>query len=73
MGVDEQLLNYHLNRLKNKSRDVRLTAVEELRKLGDAAALEPLREVFKTDSDIEVRKAAQAAGKDIFQQSKGDV
>jgi HEAT repeat protein len=66
MSVDKQLLNYHINRLRNKSRDVRLMAVEELKHLGDLAALEPLQDVFQHDDDPEVRKAAQEAGRVIF-------
>ena len=66
MSVNKQLVNYHINRLKNKSRDVRLSAVAELRELGDVDALEPLQEVYKNDADPDVRKAAQEAGRVIF-------
>ncbi len=66
MAVNKQLMNYHIKRLKNKSRDVRLAAVAELQALGDVDALEPLQEVYKNDVDAEVRKAAQDAGRTIF-------
>jgi len=74
MSVSKQLVNYHINRLKNKSRDVRLAAVAELRELGDVDALEPLQEVYKNDVDPDVRKAAQEAGRVIFvnNRSRGD-
>jgi HEAT repeat protein len=62
----EKLLAYHIGRLKDKNRDVRLKSIEELQHLGDAEALPSLQELFKTDPDAEVRKAAQEAGRAIF-------
>lgn len=73
MSVDKQLLRYHINRLKNKSRDVRLKAIEELQHLSDDDALEPLREVFESDSDPDVRKAAREAGLAIYRQNRDSV
>jgi hypothetical protein len=62
----EKLLAYHIGRLKDKNRDVRLKSIEELQHLGDVDALPSLQELFKTDPDPEVRKAAQEAGRTIF-------
>lgn len=62
----DRLVNYHMNRLKDKNADVRLSAIEELRKLGRIEALDALKDLFQTDPDEEVRKAAQSAGREIF-------
>ena len=64
------LLEYHIGRLKDKNREVRLKSINELRLLADPAAMEPLEQVFKSDSDVEVRKAAQEAGREIFLKQK---
>jgi HEAT repeat protein len=64
------LLEYHLARLKDKNSEVRLKSINELRLLADPAAMEPLEQVFRTDSDPEVRKAAQEAGREIFIKQK---
>jgi HEAT repeat protein len=56
--------------LKNKNPEVRLKAINELRLLADPAALEALEQVYNTDEEVEVRKAAQAAGREIFLKSK---
>lgn len=66
MGVNQKLLEYHIGRLKDKRVDVRLQSIQELVLLNDVGALEALREVFTNDGDIEVRKAAQEAGRVIF-------
>jgi HEAT repeat protein len=67
---DRRLVEYHIERLKNKNPEVRLKAINELRLLADPAALEALEQVYNTDEEIEVRKAAQAAGREIFLKSK---
>ncbi len=67
---DHRLVEYHIERLKNKNPEVRLKAINELRLLGDPAALDALEQVYNTDEEIEVRKAAQAAGREIFLKSK---
>lgn len=61
-----RVVNYHIGRLKDKNPEVRLKSIEELRLIGDIAALDPLKEVFETDEDPAVRKAAQEAGRQIF-------
>lgn len=62
----KRLVAYHVARLQDKNREVRLKAIQELVLLGDADALDALRSVFEQDPDIEVRRAAQAAGRTIF-------
>ncbi len=66
MGVNKKLVTYHISRLKDKSPEVRLKSIQELAELGDPEALEPLQEAFRTDPDLEVRKAAQEAGRVIY-------
>ncbi len=62
----KQLVHYHITRLKDKNPTARLKAINELALLGDPEALEPLEAVFRDDSDPEVKKAAQEAGRAIF-------
>ena len=62
----KRILAYHIARLQDKNREVRLKAISELELLADAEALEALQTVYKSDSDGEVRKAAQDAGRKIF-------
>ncbi|MDX2075460.1 MAG: HEAT repeat domain-containing protein [bacterium] len=66
MGVNQKLLEYHIGRLKDKRAEIRLQSIQELVLLNDAGALEALRNLFATDTDAEVRKAAQEAGRTIF-------
>jgi HEAT repeat protein len=64
--MKERLIAYHMERLKNKQPAVRLDAINELRLLDDPSALPALEYVFRHDMDAEVRKAAQAAGRELF-------
>jgi hypothetical protein len=64
------LLEYHIGRLKDKSVEVRLKSIQELRLIGDPAAMEPLEQVFRTDTDPAVRKAAQEVGRELFIKKK---
>lgn len=64
------LVEYHLLRLQDKSVEVRLRSINELRLLGDPVALPELERLYRTDPDPEVRKAAQAAGRELFQKKK---
>ncbi len=65
----KRLVAYHVARLQDKNREVRLKAIQELVLLADSDALDALRSVFEQDPDLEVRRAAQAAGRTIFLQS----
>lgn len=62
----KRLVAYHVARLEDKNAEVRLKAIKELELLSDTDALDPLQKVYQTDPDIEVRKAAQEAGRKIF-------
>ncbi len=66
MSVNKKLVTYHIARLKDKNAGVRLSSIHELAELGDPEALEALQEAYKTDTDLEVRKAAQEAGRQLF-------
>lgn len=68
--MPNRLVEYHIERLKNKNPEVRLKSIEELRLLADPAALEPLEQLYHSDSEQTVRKAAQAAGREIFLKQK---
>ncbi len=61
------LVEYHLLRLQDKSAEVRLRSINELRLLGDPVALAELERLYRTDPDPDVRKAAQEAGRELFQ------
>lgn len=72
MSVNKKLLAYHIGRLKDKNPEVRLKSIQELEQLGDPEALNVLREVFENDTDVEVRKAAQEAGRAIFARQRAN-
>ncbi len=62
----KKIVAYHISRLQDKSADVRLKAISELRQFADQDALQALRDVFENDGEIAVRKAAQEAGRAVF-------
>ena len=66
MSVNKKLVTYHIARLKDKNADVRLSSIHELAEIGDPEALDALQEAYRTDIDLEVRKAAQEAGRQLF-------
>lgn len=70
MQTTKKILAYHLSRLQHRDPAIRLTSIQELAQLGDPEALEPLQNAFKNDSDPDVRKAAQEAGREIFRKAK---
>lgn len=67
----KKVVAFHIARLQDKNRDVRLKSIAELAQIGDPDALDPLRHLFEHDSDVEVRKAAQEAGRNIFRKLNG--
>jgi HEAT repeat protein len=72
--IENRLVAYHIERLKDKNVEVRLKSINELRLLGDPAALDALERVYHSDTEAEVRKAAQEAGREIFfQHKKGEI
>lgn len=62
----QKLIDYHVNRLKDKRAEVRLDAIQELLQLEATEALEALQNVYAQDVDADVKKAAQAAGRTLF-------
>ena len=66
MSVQKRILAYHIGRLRDHSAAVRLKAINELALLGDPDALDALQSVYQDDPDVEVRKAAQEAGRKLF-------
>jgi HEAT repeat protein len=62
----KRIVAYHISRLQDKSVEVRLKAINELSHMADQEALDALRSVFEKDSDVNVRKAAQEAGRTVF-------
>jgi HEAT repeat protein len=66
VSVNEKIVAYHVARLKDRSAEIRLKSIHELSELGDPAALDALQQTFRTDDNLEVRKAAQDAGRAIF-------
>jgi HEAT repeat protein len=65
-SLSKKLVAYHIARLKDKSKDVRLKSIQELVELADREALSALETLYKSEPDAEVRKAAQEAGLAIF-------
>jgi HEAT repeat protein len=72
VSVNKKIVTYHIGRLQDKNPQVRLNAISELALLADPEALEALQNIFKNDPDVEVRKAAQIAGRDIFLKNQGN-
>ena len=68
--MPNRLVEYHIMRLQDKSMEVRLKSINELRLIADPAAMEPLEQLYRTDPEAEVRKAAQEAGREIFLKSR---
>lgn len=66
----DKVIKFHISRLKDKSSDVLLKTIEQLVTFGADAedALPLLEELFKNNEDVEVRKAAQDAGRSIYLQ-----
>jgi len=64
--VPKRIIAYHIARLVDKSPTTRLEAIRELELLAAPEALEALQSVFENDSDKDVRKAAQDAGRAIY-------
>ena len=63
---NKRIVAYHISRLHDKSRDVRLKSIAELALIPDEDSLSALQVLVEKDTDTEVRKAAQEAGRAIF-------
>lgn len=70
MSVNDKIVAYHIARLNDRSAEVRLKSIQELAELGDPAALDALQQAFRSDDNLDVRKAAQEAGRAIFLKSQ---
>ncbi|MCU0496096.1 MAG: hypothetical protein MUF87_01950 [Anaerolineae bacterium] len=69
MTTSKRIIAYHVARLKDKSAAIRLQSIKELELLADAAdteVLEALKDVYVHDPELDVRKAAQEAGRAIY-------
>lgn len=68
MSQIDKIVQFHINRLKDRSTDVKLNTIRELELLGAQAeaAMPALRELFEVSDDVEVKRAAQRAGLAIF-------
>lgn len=65
-SMSKKILAYHIARLKDKNKDVRIKSIQELIALSDREALPALEALYKSETDPEVRKIAQEAGLKIF-------
>jgi hypothetical protein len=66
MSATERMIAFHLARLKDKNPEVRIKSIEELALLQATDAYPTLEDLFRNDPDLDVRKAAQKAGKVLF-------
>lgn len=66
MSATERLITYHLSRLQDKNPAVRIKSIQELALLKATEALTRLEELYRSDDDPAVRKAAQEAGKTLY-------
>jgi len=72
MSALERIIAYHLGRLKDKNPEVRIKSIEELALLGATSALPHLEELYKSDDNPDVRKAARQAGLTLFRLTQSD-
>lgn len=72
MSQIDKIVQFHINRLKDRSVEVQLKSIHELQLLGAQAesAMPALRELFETSENVDVKRAAQQAGIVIFTKSK---
>ncbi len=61
-----QAIKFHLIRLNDARPEIRIDAIKGLEALTAAEALDTLKAIYDSDSAVEVRKAAQDAGRAIF-------
>ncbi|NDJ77566.1 MAG: HEAT repeat domain-containing protein [Chloroflexi bacterium] len=66
MSATERMISYHLSRLSDKNPQIRIKSIEELALLEATNAYKLLEEMFHTDPDPDVRKAAQKAGRALY-------
>lgn len=61
-----RLIDYHILQLREGKRAARLDSIQQLVLLEAVDALDALRLVVETDEDVDVRRAAQQAGRHLF-------
>lgn len=62
----KRMVEYHIGRLKDKRDDIRLEAIQELVLLDATESLADLEEIYRSDPNLDVRRAAKDAGKKLF-------
>ncbi|MAU11034.1 MAG: hypothetical protein CL607_14525 [Anaerolineaceae bacterium] len=67
MSSRQRIVEYHIHRLSDKSAEIRLKTINELMLLEATEALDALQDVFRNDPDAEVKRAAQRAGRKLYQ------
>lgn len=67
MSSRQRIVDYHIHRLGDKSAEIRLKTINELVLLEATEALDALQDVFRNDADSDVRRAAQHAGRRLYQ------
>ncbi len=66
MSSTDRVIAFHLARLQDKDPQVRLRSIQELVLLEATDTLDALEQLYRSDPDPEVRKAAQRAGRMLF-------
>jgi vesicle coat complex subunit len=66
MSAVERMIAFHLARLQDKNPEVRIRAIKELALLDATETYDTMEQLFRTDPDPEVRRAAQEAGRALF-------
>jgi HEAT repeat protein len=69
-AIRQHLTEFYIPRLKATNDDVRRDAIQRLVSIDAVDALEALQEVYKSDSDEEIRKDAQKAGRTLWDVKK---
>lgn len=59
--ADRRLVDYNIGRLRDRSAQVRLKSIAELRLLNDPAGWEAIAQLFQTEPEAEVKQAAREA------------
>ncbi len=74
MSSEDKVIQFHISRLRDKNPDVLLKTIQELVQFGAKAepALPTLKDIFENTDNLDVKKAAQQAGRAIFAQVKSE-
>jgi len=66
MSSMDRVIAFHRARLQDKNPQVRLRSIQELVLLEATDALDALEQIYRSDPDAEVRRAAQRAGRMLY-------